>query len=98
MYAGRIVEEAEVRPLFEQPLHPYSQGLLGAIPIFGRRRDRLQTIPGKVPRLIEVSPGCRFASRCRVRLERGLEICLKSEPDLFTIAPGRRVRCWLYAP
>jgi len=98
MYAGRIVEEAVASDLLQHPLHPYSAGLLGAIPIFGRRRERLLTIPGKVPRLVEVPIGCRFASRCRPRLERNLEICSTAEPDLFETEPGRRVRCWLYAP
>jgi len=98
MYAGQIVEEAAVGPLFQRPLHPYTQGLLGAIPVFGRRRARLQTIPGKVPRLIEVPRGCRFASRCRKRLERELEICNTKAPGLFEAATGRQVRCWLYAP
>jgi oligopeptide/dipeptide ABC transporter ATP-binding protein len=97
MYAGRIVEEADVRSLFAEPLHPYTQGLLGAIPVFGRRKDRLQTIPGKVPRLIDKQPGCLFASRCRQRLERDMPICVQEEPALREIAPGRHVRCWLYA-
>jgi len=97
MYAGQIVEQAGVVDLFERPLHPYTQGLLGAIPIFGRRRQRLLTIPGKVPRLIEVPKGCRFASRCRRRLECNMEICTTRPPELFEAEPGRWVRCWQYA-
>ncbi|NLG26962.1 MAG: ABC transporter ATP-binding protein [Chloroflexi bacterium] len=97
MYAGQIVEEANVQALFGQPLHPYTRGLLGAIPVFGQRRERLSTIPGKVPRLIDVPRGCRFASRCRERLERNLEICKNEAPELLEVEPGRRARCWLYS-
>jgi oligopeptide/dipeptide ABC transporter ATP-binding protein len=96
MYAGQIVEEANVHALFGQPLHPYTRGLLGAIPVFGQRRERLSTIPGKVPRLIDMPRGCRFASRCRERLVRNLEICKNEAPELVEVEPGRRARCWLY--
>jgi oligopeptide/dipeptide ABC transporter ATP-binding protein len=96
MYAGQIVEETDVRALFQQPLHPYTQGLIGSIPILGDLKERLETIPGVVPSLVDLDPGCRFASRCASRVEHGLEICLSTEPDLIEIADGHQVRCWLY--
>jgi len=65
MYAGKIVEQAAVKPLFSEPLHPYTQGLIGSIPVLGKIKDRLEVIPGSVPNLINLPPGCRFAARCK---------------------------------
>ena len=65
MYAGQIVEEAATDELFAEPKHPYTQGLIGSIPVLGARREWLDVIPGRVPNLIDLPPGCRFASRCR---------------------------------
>jgi oligopeptide/dipeptide ABC transporter ATP-binding protein len=96
MYAGRIVEQAVVRTLFAQPLHPYTQGLIASIPVLGTVRDQLDVIPGSVPNLINLPPGCKFAPRCRSRIEYGLSICTAEEPDLISLLPGHTVRCWLY--
>jgi len=96
MYAGRIVEEASANQLFQQPLHPYTQGLIGSIPILGNLKDRLEVIPGTVPNLVNLPPGCRFAPRCRARTEHALSICTEKEPDLLTSSNGHTVRCWLY--
>ncbi len=96
MYAGEIVEETDVRTLFKNPLHPYTKGLIGSIPILGELKERLDTIPGVVPSLIDLEPGCRFASRCVSRVEHDLEICTQIKPDLIETAPGHKVRCWLY--
>ncbi len=96
MYAGRIVEQADVNDLFEKPLHPYTQGLIGSIPILGRVADRLDVIPGSVPNLINLPPGCQFAPRCRLRERYGLEVCTHLEPELVEVRPGHDVRCWLY--
>jgi oligopeptide/dipeptide ABC transporter ATP-binding protein len=96
MYAGRIVEQADVTTLFAKPLHPYTQGLIESIPILGKVKDRLAVIPGSVPNLINMPPGCRFASRCPARVEFGLSICTEKEPDLVQTQPGHAVRCWLY--
>lgn len=96
MYAGQIVEQADVRTLFKEPLHPYTQGLIGSIPILGKIKERLDVIPGSVPNLINMPPGCRFASRCRARVENNLTICTEKEPDLISTKPGHLVRCWLY--
>ena len=96
MYAGEIVEETDVRTLFEEPKHPYTKDLLGWIPHLGQRQGALAVIPGTVPHLIDLPPGCRFASRCRARVEHALTICTEQQPDLQTVEPGHAVRCWLY--
>jgi oligopeptide/dipeptide ABC transporter ATP-binding protein len=96
MYAGEFVEEAGVRTIFKEPLHPYTQGLIGSIPVLGSIKDDLDTIPGVVPSLVNLPDGCRFASRCPARIEYGLEICTKVKPDLLEVKPGHKVRCWLY--
>lgn len=96
MYAGRIVEQSKVDALFEQPLHPYTQGLIGSIPILGKIKDRLEVIPGSVPNLVNLPPGCQFAPRCKARLENNLTICSEKEPQLIEVQPGHTVRCWLY--
>jgi oligopeptide/dipeptide ABC transporter ATP-binding protein len=96
MYAGKIVEQAAVKSLFSEPLHPYTQGLIGSIPVLGKIKDRLEVIPGSVPNLINLPKGCRFASRCRARVEYGLKICTDFEPDFTEVTPEHFVRCWLY--
>ncbi len=96
MYAGRIVEQTDVKTLFEQPLHPYTQGLIGSIPILGKLKDRLEVIPGSVPNLVNLPPGCQFAPRCKARLEHRLAICVEQEPQLLEVTTGHSVRCWLY--
>ncbi|MCW5875626.1 MAG: ABC transporter ATP-binding protein [Anaerolineales bacterium] len=96
MYAGKIVEESDTITLFDRPLHPYTQGLMGSIPVLGEAKERLEVIPGNVPSLINLKPGCRFASRCAARQEYGLEICERVEPDLIEMEAGHKVRCWLY--
>ncbi len=96
MYAGKIVEEASVKDLFERPLHPYTQGLLDSIPILGEKKDHLEVIPGVVPSLIDLPPGCRFAPRCRARHEKNLEICTQREPELLEVEGDHAARCWLY--
>ncbi len=96
MYAGRIVEQADVRGLFDQPLHPYTQGLIASIPILGKITEHLDVIPGSVPNLVNLPPGCRFAPRCRSRVQHNLTICTETEPDLAEAAPKHLVRCWLY--
>jgi oligopeptide/dipeptide ABC transporter ATP-binding protein len=96
MYAGRIVEQSTIDSLFDKPLHPYTQGLIASIPVLGKIKDRLDVIPGSVPNLINLPPGCKFAPRCRARVENELEICTEAEPDLLPILPEHNVRCWLY--
>jgi oligopeptide/dipeptide ABC transporter ATP-binding protein len=96
MYAGEVVEQAEVNDLFAQPLHPYTQGLIGSIPVLGQIKERLDVIPGSVPNLINLPPGCRFAPRCAAREKFGLKVCTEVKPELKDAAPDHKVRCWLY--
>jgi oligopeptide/dipeptide ABC transporter ATP-binding protein len=96
MYAGQIVEQCKVDVLFEKPYHPYSQGLIGSIPVLGKVADRLEVIPGNVPNLVNLPEGCRFAPRCRLCEQYKLDICSKQYPPLVEIQPGHLVRCWLY--
>jgi oligopeptide/dipeptide ABC transporter ATP-binding protein len=96
MYAGRIVEQADVKTLFAHPRHPYTQGLLASIPVLGIVKEVLDVIPGTVPNLVNLPPGCQFAPRCRARLEYQLSICTQVEPDLVPVEPKHIVRCWLY--
>jgi oligopeptide/dipeptide ABC transporter ATP-binding protein len=96
MYTGKVVEEGKVEELFENPLHPYTQGLLGSIPWIGQKlktgRRQLQEIPGVVPSLLEIPEGCRFHPRC----SRVMDICRKEEPPLVQPENGRLVQCWLW--
>jgi peptide/nickel transport system ATP-binding protein/oligopeptide transport system ATP-binding protein len=97
MYAGKVVEEAPVRELFSEPLHPYTQGLLGSVPVIGRKfkmeKKRLQEIPGIVPSIFEMPRGCRFHPRCH----RMMDICRLEEPPMVEMGQRRRVLCWLWA-
>ncbi len=92
MYAGKVVEEAPVGPLFARPLHPYTQGLIRSIPrldLAATSHQRLEAIPGSVPSLLHPPPGCRFAARCR----HATELCVATEPPLREIDPGHKVAC-----
>ena len=94
MYAGKVVEEAPVRALFKDPRHPYTQGLLGSVPIIGRKHvtgRRLQEIPGMVPGLLNMPLGCRFHPRCPKRMD----LCCEKEPPMAVLGEHRRVCCWL---
>jgi oligopeptide/dipeptide ABC transporter ATP-binding protein len=96
MYAGEIVEETDVTTLFKEPKHPYTQGLIGSIPVLGEIKDQLDVIPGNVPNLIDLPRGCRFAPRCRERVAHALAICTREKPPLTPAAAYHTVRCWLY--
>jgi oligopeptide/dipeptide ABC transporter ATP-binding protein len=96
MYAGRIVEQADVKTVFGEPLHPYTQGLIASIPVLGLVKERLEVIPGGVPNLVNLPPGCTFSSRCKSRVQYELTICEDVEPDLILARPDHKVRCWLY--
>ena len=95
MYAGQVVEEAAVADLFDHPFHPYTQGLLRSMPHLGThekdRGARLQEIPGIVPAITQIMPGCRFAERC----PHAFALCRETGPDLFAVREGQRARCWL---
>jgi oligopeptide/dipeptide ABC transporter ATP-binding protein len=96
MYAGEIVEQTDVNTLFDQPLHPYTQGLIGSIPVLGEIKDKLDVIPGSVPNLVNLPPGCRFAPRCQARFKYACTICAEVKPELVEVKQGHHVRCWLY--
>lgn len=89
MYAGRIVEEADIEPLFDQPGHPYTSGLLEAIPNAGRDGAPFRPIPGSPPDLARLPFGCRFAPRCRYRQE----ICIAQPPPMIELTPGHLALC-----
>ena len=91
MYAGRIVEEAPARTLFEDPKHPYTRGLMASMP-GGAPGTRLQAIQGTVPPLGQLPPGCAFAPRCTERFEP----CPKAPPRSTIVGPGRTVKCYLH--
>ncbi len=93
MYAGQIVEEAPVTELFAHPRHPYTRGLMHSIPRLGEHKARLAEIPGIVPSLMRVLPGCRFASRCAERLSR----CAGELPPSVAVDAQHKARCWLHA-
>ena len=92
MYTGHIVEQAPVREIFDNPLHPYTQGLLSAIPKITRERNPLSTIEGMVPNPTDKITGCSFWPRCPYATER----CKQEEPPLFSAGENRKVRCWRY--
>lgn len=95
MYAAEVVEEASVKELFKEPLHPYTQGLLHSIPridLAATQKQKLEAIPGVVPSLRDIPKGCRFAPRC----PHVKAICTEKEPVLKEVKPRHRVSCWLY--
>jgi len=92
MYCGRIVEEAPVRTLFDNPAHPYTKGLINSLPRLNRRVDKLSSIPGQPPAMHALPPGCPFAPRCAHASDR----CRREAPPEARIAPGHRVSCWLH--
>ena len=98
MYAGKVVEAADTIPLFEDPLHPYTRGLLKSIPMLGGRkageRNRLSEIKGMVPGLLSLPQGCKFHPRCG----DVMPVCREKDPELIQQEDGRGVRCWLYDP
>ncbi|MGV3487786.1 MAG: ABC transporter ATP-binding protein [Tuberibacillus sp.] len=91
MYAGKVVEEADVQTLFDRPEHPYTQGLLSTIPKITGPRERLTPISGNVPSLANMPTGCRFAPRC----PHATDICKSEEPKQKILEPNHKVSCWL---
>ncbi|WEX08668.1 ABC transporter ATP-binding protein [Chelativorans sp. AA-79] len=89
MYGGRIVETAPAEELFASPRHPYTQGLLAALPSFERDQTRLVPIEGQVPEPVHMPPGCPFAPRCPKRLD----VCDAAAPPLITADEGRSCAC-----
>ncbi len=92
MYAGKIMEYSDVFNIFEDPLHPYTWGLLKSIPKLHKNNTRLYNIKGTVPSLLQLPKGCRFCPRC----EFAEKLCKEKEPPLFNINGDHWVRCWRY--
>jgi oligopeptide/dipeptide ABC transporter ATP-binding protein len=92
MYAGKIVEHADVLRIFQSPLHPYTKALLKALPRPGQRAERLAAIKGIVPTPLQYPKGCAFAPRCPDALAH----CSERAPELREIAPKHEGACWLY--
>ena len=90
MYAGSIVETADMETFFASHQHPYSEGLIGSIPRIGSAQEKLQTISGTVPSLVNPPPGCRFHPRCKFTMEK----CRREKPTLREITPGHKVACF----
>lgn len=90
MYAGKVVESAEVHELFQNPKHPYTQGLLGALPKMDSRQ-RLNSIDGMVPTLKDMPTGCRFAPRCPMATQK----CREEQPALVDVTAEHQVRCFM---
>jgi peptide/nickel transport system ATP-binding protein len=92
MYAGRIVEIGPVRDVIKNPRHPYTKGLMGAIPTAAGRIGRLLQIPGAMPRLASIPSGCPFHPRCSEAFDR----CKRERPERMAVGAGEAA-CWLYA-
>lgn len=92
MYGGQVIEETTVDRIFENSLHPYTNGLLASMPRMDEERERLESIPGSVPAAHNFPQGCRFAPRC----SKALPQCTESGPELIEVELGHKVRCFLY--
>ncbi len=92
MYAGKIVEEAEVTELFKHAKHPYTMGLLQSKPVIVKDEDRLKSIPGQVPNPLHMPKGCYFHPRCEFATDK----CRESQPQLKEVCEGHKAACWLY--
>ena len=93
MYAGRLIEKAPVKTFYKNPAHPYSVGLIRSVPVLGRRAQRLFSIEGQPPSLLNLPPGCRFAPRCT----KAEKICYESYPPEIILEENHKVSCWLYS-
>jgi len=93
MYLGKVVEHAKVRPIFHEPKHPYTQGLLKSIPSLATKKKRLEPIKGVVPDPLNAPPGCPFNPRC----PHTMDICKQEMPPLKEVVADHDVACWLYA-
>ncbi len=90
MYAGKIVETASTSKLFKDPKHPYTSALINSVPTLDRKDDRLYSIEGQPPSMIDLPPGCRFFDRC----SKAMDICSKEEPPEVKIDENHTVSCW----
>ncbi len=90
MYCGRVVEKGSVYDIFDNPSHPYTEGLLNSIPKLGEHVDELESIPGNVPNPKYMPKGCKFAPRCKYAFDR----CREEEPGFTDLGNGHQSRCW----
>ena len=94
MYAGRIVEQGDVRQIFNNPSHPYTEALINSVPKMEEKMDRLYSIPGQPPALWDLPQGCSFAPRCPYVHDR----CHEGYPEVFDVGDGQQSACWLRDP
>ena len=94
MYAGRIVEQGDVRQIFNNPSHPYTEALINSVPKMEEKMDRLYSIPGQPPALWDLPEGCAFAARCSYVHDK----CLEAYPEIFDVGDGQTAACWLRDP
>ena len=92
MYAGKVVEEGNVRNVLKDPKHPYTRGLIRSLPKLEISDERLYSIPGGVPKPGSITKGCKFAPRC----ENVMDICCERDPEFVQLAPGHFCSCFLY--
>jgi peptide/nickel transport system ATP-binding protein len=90
VYAGKVVELADVETTFKEPTHPYTIGLINAVPTLKGAKEDLVSIPGSPPDLIDMPTGCKFHPRCPLADQR----CKEQEPELEEINPGHQAACW----
>ena len=94
MYASKIMEKADVKTIFANPAHPYTQGLLRSLPRFGGKQKRLEVIPGSVPNPLHFPSGCKFHPRCPHCSDDKNDICRTKEPVLEEVEANHWVACW----
>lgn len=92
MYAGKVIEEANVLEIFKNPLHPYTKGLLKSKPVINKASERLYTIPGQVPNPIGIKDSCYFNERCEFAMDR----CRCEIPQTVVLENGHKIACFLY--
>ncbi|HLM97206.1 MAG TPA: ABC transporter ATP-binding protein [Acidimicrobiales bacterium] len=92
MYAGRPIEETDIKRTFADPRHPYTWGLLHSVPKMYERSERLIPIEGQPPSLVDLPPGCAFTPRCPF----AMEVCAQADPPIVEVEPGHSARCYLY--
>jgi peptide/nickel transport system ATP-binding protein/oligopeptide transport system ATP-binding protein len=93
MYSGQVVEQGDVYTIFENPKHPYTEGLLRSMPSSEKRTGKLYAIEGVVPNPLNLPKGCRFAARC----EYATELCHNEMPEIISLQNDEEVRCWKYS-